>query len=146
MIPCHGQFQDALLDALAVIRPSRGASLHAGVSALRAGSGQLIAVLGRMTAEQAREIAVSRRGTTPTMALVLGATAMAGGGGGGNGTGPEGDRDQAIATQILISAGWRAALVTADNSACDCLAGVARYFIPAQPTLTAQPTRTPNPP
>ena len=112
VIPCQGQFQDALLDALAVIRPSREGSLHAGIGALRAGGGQLVAVLGRLTAEQAREIAAIRRGAAPAMALVLAGSAFAGAGGG---AGPEDDREQAIATQILISAGWRAALVTADT-------------------------------
>ena len=108
VIPCQGQFQDALLDALAVIRPSREANLHAGISALQAGSGQLIAVLGRLTTEQAIQIAATRRGGAPAMALVLAASA-------GGESGREGDRGQAAAAQILISAGWRAALVTADT-------------------------------
>jgi uncharacterized protein (DUF58 family) len=111
-IPCQGQFQDALLDALAVIRPSREASLHGGISVLRAGGGQLIAVLGRLTPEQAREIATIRRGSAPAMALVLAASAIAVV---GSGTSAEADREQAIAAQILVSAGWRAALVTADT-------------------------------
>ena len=34
-IPCKGEFQDAMLDALAVIRPSREVSLNAGIGALR---------------------------------------------------------------------------------------------------------------
>src|SRR5215469_6205290 len=88
VIPCQGQFQDALLDALAVIRPSREANLHAGINALRAGRGQLIAVLGRLTTEQAREIAATRRGAAPAMALVLAASV-------GDGSGREGDREQA---------------------------------------------------
>ena len=46
------------------------------------------------------------------MALVLAASAISGG---GSGTSPEADREQAIAAQILVSAGWRAALVTADT-------------------------------
>jgi uncharacterized protein (DUF58 family) len=98
VIPCQGRFQDALLDALAVIRPSPEPGLHRGVSALRAGGGQLIAVLGRLTADEAREVAASRRGSAPAKALVL-----------------DGGREQAIAAQALIGAGWRAALVTTDT-------------------------------
>ena len=64
-IPCKGEFQDAMLDALAVIRPSREVSLHGGIGALRTGGGQVIAVLGRLTPEQAREIAATRSGAAP---------------------------------------------------------------------------------
>ncbi len=95
LIPRHGSFHDMLLDTLAVVRPSQSASLHDGVSALRAGGGQVIAVLGSMTPEEAREVATTRSGSTQAMALVL-----------GSGTVP---------LQILASAGWRAAAVTADT-------------------------------
>jgi len=101
VIPRLGSFQDALLDALAVIKPSREATLHEGISALRAGGGQIIAVLGYLTDEQARELATTRRGTTPAMALVLAQGGL-------------GVREQAAAVQALTAAGWRAVLVTDD--------------------------------
>src|SRR6202034_4718606 len=51
-VPRQGSFRDTLLDTLAVLRPSRAVSLDAGVSALGAGGGQLIAVLGELTPPQ----------------------------------------------------------------------------------------------
>jgi uncharacterized protein (DUF58 family) len=102
VIPRPGSsFQDALLDALAVIKPSRQTTLHEGISALQAGGGQIIAVLGYLTAEQARDLATTRRGNAPAMALVLAQEGL-------------GVREQAAAVQALTAAGWRAALVTDD--------------------------------
>jgi uncharacterized protein (DUF58 family) len=138
VIPCAGQFQDALLDALAVIRPSREATLHLGISALRAGGGQVIAVLGRLTAEQAREIAATRRGAVPAMALVLAGSA---GGGGGRAS----DQEQHAATQILIGSGWRAALVTADTPLAAAWQQLHRYPRVAQPGRSARPDEPAEP-
>ena len=108
LIPRQGPFQDALLDALAVVKPSRSGTLHEGISALRAGGGQIIAVLGHLTPEQARELAATRHGTAPAMALVLGSSSA-------GGSPASADREYATAVQILTTAGWRAALVTADT-------------------------------
>jgi hypothetical protein len=123
--PRQGAFQDALLDALAVVKSSRSATLHEGISALRTGGGQIIAVLGHLTAEEARDLAATRHGTAPAMALVLGADA-----GAAEGNPPASrpsaadpparsasawNREHAIAAQVLISAGWRAVLVSADT-------------------------------
>jgi uncharacterized protein (DUF58 family) len=94
-IPRQGSFHDALLDTLAVVRPANSGSLHGGISALRAAGGQIIAVLGSMTQEEAAELAATRSGGTQAMALVLGSS-------------------QAV--QILASAGWRAVRVTGDTS------------------------------
>jgi uncharacterized protein (DUF58 family) len=96
----QGTFRDTLLDTLAVLRPSRSAGLEAGVQALGTGGGQLIAVLGSLSAGQARELAQARRGTAPGLALIL-AEAEHGG-----------DRDIAASVQVLIGAGWRVAVVT----------------------------------
>jgi uncharacterized protein (DUF58 family) len=112
LIPRQGPFQDALLDALAVVRPSRETGLHAGISALQAGGGQIVAVLGYLTTEQARELAATRRGTAPAMALVL--APSAGSPARGGAATAAGDRDQAAVAAILTAAGWRAALVTAE--------------------------------
>jgi uncharacterized protein (DUF58 family) len=96
LIPRQGSFQDALLDTLAVIRPADPGSLHGGISALRAAGGQIVAVLGSMTQEEATELAATRSGGTQAMALVLGSSQLA--------------------VQILASAGWRAVRVTADTA------------------------------
>jgi uncharacterized protein (DUF58 family) len=116
LIPRHGLFQDALLDALAVVRPSRETGVHAGISALQVGGGQIIAVLGNLTAEQARELSATRRGTAPAMALVLAPSATSGGASPRRGAGTTaGDREQSAIAAILTAAGWRAALVTAET-------------------------------
>jgi uncharacterized protein (DUF58 family) len=94
LIPRQGSFHDALLDTLAVVKPAESGSLHAGLSALRAGAGQTVAVLGNLTQEEAAELAATRSGGTQAMALVLGSGKQA--------------------VHILTSAGWRAMLVTTD--------------------------------
>ena len=62
---------------LAVITPSHSTSFRTGASALASAGGQLIAVVGRMSAEDASELAASRRGNAPAMALVLAVSAWA---------------------------------------------------------------------
>lgn len=94
----QGTFRDTLLDTLAVLKPSRSSGLEAGLQALGSSGGQLIAVLGSLSAAQARELARLRRGTAPGLALIL---ADADGEG----------RDAAASVQALVAAGWRAALV-----------------------------------
>ncbi|HUN34072.1 MAG TPA: DUF58 domain-containing protein [Trebonia sp.] len=88
LIPRQGTFHDTLLDTLAVIRPAELSGLHGGLSALRAAGGQIIAVLGSMTQEEAAELAATRSGGTQAMALVLGSSP--------------------VAVQVLSGAGWRA--------------------------------------
>jgi hypothetical protein len=97
-VPRQGSFHDTLLDTLAVLRPSRSAGLDAGVQALGATGGQLIAVLGSLPAGQARELAQVRRGTAPGLALILAEDEWDGAG-------------MAASVQTLIGAGWRVALV-----------------------------------
>jgi len=124
-VPRQGPFHDTVLDALAVIKASRSDTMHEGLSALRAGGGgQVIAVLGHLTSEEARELAATRHGTAPAMAIVLGADAGGGDSPGGlslpggllPGGGSIWNRDHVTAVQILIAAGWRAALVTSDTT------------------------------
>jgi uncharacterized protein (DUF58 family) len=100
----RGTFQDTLLDMLAVITPSHATSLRSGTSALASAGGQLIAVVGRLTAEDARQLAVSRRGNAPAMALLLAVSGWTSGGAA---------EDTAQAAQILSAAGWRVAVATA---------------------------------
>jgi uncharacterized protein (DUF58 family) len=97
-------FQDALLDRLAVISPSRGDTVVPGTAALANAGGQLIAVLGRLSAEDARALAASRRGSAPAMALLLAVSAWASDGV---------SEDTARAAQILAAAGWRVAIAGA---------------------------------
>src|ERR1700761_8986621 len=70
-VPRQGTFRDPLLDTLAVVRPSRAIGLEAGIRALGSGDGQLIAVLGELTAGQAQELSSTRHGNTPALALIL---------------------------------------------------------------------------
>src|SRR5262249_16351309 len=67
-----GSFEDVLLDTLAVIRPSRNASLSSGLAQLPAdASGLFIVIAGNLTAGQARELATARHASGPAMALLL---------------------------------------------------------------------------
>jgi uncharacterized protein (DUF58 family) len=94
-VPRQGTFRDTLLDTLAVLRPSPAVSLDAATQALGTGGGQLIAVIGNLSAEQARALAAVRRGTAAGVALIV---AEAGQG--------------AAAARALAGAGWRVAVVT----------------------------------
>ena len=93
----QGSFRDTLLDTLAV-RPAlpRASGSRPGIRALGSGDGQLIAVLGELTAGQAQELSAARRGTTPALALILS-------------RGPSGPPRSARRT--LTAAGWRVAVV-----------------------------------
>lgn len=102
-------FEDALLNTLAVITPSRTNSLTAGLADLHhGGNGLLVAIVGHLTPDQARQLAAARRATGPAMALLLAVSTWAT------------DRDRAAATGdtstaagLLASAGWRVVTVTA---------------------------------
>jgi uncharacterized protein (DUF58 family) len=98
-VPRQGAFRDTLLDTLAVIRPSRAGGLGVGIEELSAAGGQIIAVVGLLTAAEATELAAARRGTAPGLALLL----------------VPGDREwagqAAGCAQIMASAGWRVAAV-----------------------------------
>jgi uncharacterized protein (DUF58 family) len=102
----RGTFQDTLLDMLAVITPSRATGLRTGTSALAAAGGQLIAVVGQMSADDARTLAASRRGNAPAMALVLGVSTWA--------SDTIGE-DTAGTAEILSAAGWRVAVASAST-------------------------------
>jgi uncharacterized protein (DUF58 family) len=96
-VPSQGAFNDTLLDTLAVLKQSRRPGIEAGIGDLGTAGGQVIAVLGEVSPEQARELAGTRRGSAPGLALILveegsGATAT-------------------TAAQVLIGAGWRVAIV-----------------------------------
>jgi len=102
----RGTFQDTLLDMLAVITPSRATGFRTGTSELARAGGQLIAVIGRLSADDARQLAASRRGNAPAMALVLAVSAWA----------TDGiTEDTARTAEILSAAGWRVAVASAST-------------------------------
>jgi uncharacterized protein (DUF58 family) len=108
-----GPGQDTLLDKLAVVRPSRGDSLRSGVSALASAGGRLIAVVGRLSAEDARELAASRRENAPAMALLLAVSGWGSDAFESPDSGRQETEDTARAAQVLLAAGWRVAVATA---------------------------------
>ena len=101
----RGTFSDTLLDMLAVITPTKTSGIRQGTGELAGAGGQLIAVVGRMSAEDAGELAAARRGNAPGMALVVATSGWS-----LDGSIPP---DAARTAQILTSAGWRVAVVTA---------------------------------
>jgi uncharacterized protein (DUF58 family) len=108
-VEAHGSFEDALLDTLAVIRPSRNTALTTGLAQLPKGnSGLLIAIAGQLTPAQARQLAASRRTSGPAMALLLAISTW-------TADGPAepmpGETDETAG--ILTAAGWRVITVTA---------------------------------
>ena len=100
----RGTFADTVLDVLAVIAPSPKTSLESGISALAGASGQLIAVAGRLSADDAARLATARRGNEPAMALLFAVSAWTSGGT---------CADAARSAEILSAAGWRVSIVTA---------------------------------
>jgi uncharacterized protein (DUF58 family) len=105
-----GSFEDVLLDTLAVIRPSRNASLSSGLAHLPVDtSGLFIVIAGHLTAGQARELVSARRASGPAMALLLAVSTWAD----RPGLAVPGETDEAA--RVLTAAGWRVATVTADT-------------------------------
>jgi uncharacterized protein (DUF58 family) len=99
----RGTLPDNVLDTLAVITQSRDTDLRAGMSALACSGGQLIAVVGRLSADEAAALAAVRRGNEPAMALLLAMSAW---------TPERAHRDATRTAEILSAAGWRVAVVT----------------------------------
>jgi len=102
----RGTFQDTLLDMLAVISPSSHAGLRSGTSALASAGGQLIAVVGRLSPDDASQLAASRRGNAPAMALLLAVSAW---------TTDSVPQEEARTAEVLTAAGWRVAVLTAST-------------------------------
>jgi uncharacterized protein (DUF58 family) len=102
----RGTFSDTLLDMLAVIKSSGNTALRQGTGELARAGGQLIAIVGRMNADDATQLAGTRRGNAPAMALVLAVSTW---------TAPDAamTTDTARTAQILSASGWRVAVVTA---------------------------------
>ena len=102
----RGTFQDTLLDMLAVITPSHATDFRTGTSELAQAGGQLIAVIGRLSVDDAQQLAASRRGNAPAMALLLAVSAWAADGI---------SEDTARTAEILSAAGWRVAVASAST-------------------------------
>ncbi len=112
-----GPAAESLLERLAVVRTSRGTDLNRGLAALRTSNrGQVIAIVGALSADQARLLAASHHGTAPAMALLL--------------DGPHwtadrtadrtGDREPPpVAASILVAAGWRVVTATGSTPLAD---------------------------
>jgi uncharacterized protein (DUF58 family) len=104
----HSTFSDTVLDMLAVITPGSGRSIRKGAGELAGVGGQLIAVVGRLSAEEAAQLAGARRGNAPGMALVLSVGAWA-----STAENQDMPADAARTARILTASGWRVAVVTA---------------------------------
>lgn len=104
-----GTFEDVLLDTLAVIRPSRQATLAPGLAHIpRGNSGLLIAVMGQLSADEARQLAGARHAAGSAMALLLAVSTWS-----AQRPGDEIPGETDDAAGILTAAGWRVATVTA---------------------------------
>jgi Protein of unknown function DUF58 len=116
MLSASGAFEDVLLNSLAVIKQSRGHDLGPGVAALRSTSGLLVAVMGKLSPSGARQLAASRHGTVPAIALLLAVSTWADPASGSrpkpDGS-PGAETDQAAA--ILRAAGWRVVCLDANT-------------------------------
>src|SRR5215469_5249244 len=119
-----GMFGDTLLDVLAEITPSCTAGLRTGLSALADADGQLIAVAGRLSDDEARALAAAKRGNAPAMALLLAVSAW---------TADGIARDTERAAEILAAAGWRVAVAGASTPLAAAWQHMCRPVSPASP-------------
>jgi uncharacterized protein (DUF58 family) len=104
-------FEGALLDSLAVARTSVNRSLRPGLSALRTaatnGDGLVVGVFGRLTAEDAQDVARSRRGTATCVAVLVG----------------DEEHAAARAASTLRAAGWRVLIIASAAALAGAWAG-----------------------
>jgi len=68
-----GQFEGALLDALAVVQPSSATTLRTAAESVRRGGGDglVVAVLGNLPADEAQHLARVRHGSTSAVCVLL---------------------------------------------------------------------------
>jgi uncharacterized protein (DUF58 family) len=133
-VEAPGRFEDALLDTLAVIEPSRNTELDRGLGSLAGASGLLIAIVGRLTADRARRLAAARPIGGLAIALLLDVPTWAAGQPAGR---PAGETPEA--NGILTAAGWR---VTTVNSATSLAAAWQRVSDPGSAGLAVPPQAT----
>ncbi|HTS98433.1 MAG TPA: DUF58 domain-containing protein [Streptosporangiaceae bacterium] len=161
-LSASGAFEDVLLNSLAVIKQSRGREITPGLAAIRGTSGLIVAVTGRLSAGQARQLAASRRDAGPAIAVLLAVSTWSGSGpdlrapadGAGQarrgaGTAPGGsdstrggsgaaETDQAAG--ILRAAGWRVTCVDASTPLTVAWQQLAAFTgVQAVPAAAARP-------
>src|SRR5215470_15055153 len=108
-VSAEGQFEDVLLDSLAVIRPSRLSTIVPALADGRSGSsGLLVAVLGQISLEEAQRLASTRHSAGAAMALLLAVSTWV-----AQHPGEAVPGETSAAAGILTAAGWRVATVTA---------------------------------
>jgi uncharacterized protein (DUF58 family) len=104
----NAPFEDVLLDSLAVIRPSSASTLIPALAHGRHGnSGLLIAVLGRISPEEARQLASARHSSGAALALLLAVSTWS-----GQQPGDRAPAETDAAASVLAAAGWRVATIT----------------------------------
>ncbi|MEV5891006.1 DUF58 domain-containing protein [Nonomuraea fuscirosea] len=118
----------SLLDTLAVIRHSPARSLEMGVSALRQGGGDglIVAVLGALDPEEARELARLRHSGITGVAVLLDVGTWESGGG------PAAAENQQAVETVLAGYGWRIVRLPAGTSIASVWQGAAsrdRYTV-----------------
>jgi hypothetical protein len=143
-----GIFEDVLLDSLAVVKTSTGRDFGPGLAALRASEGGLIvAVMGSLSADSARQLAACRRDQGQAIALLLAVSTWAdphagrgtapgdpGRRGAAAGEHPAGQEETAAAEAVLRGAGWRVASIDAATplaQAWQLLPRLADHVMPA---------------
>ncbi|MGN9839462.1 DUF58 domain-containing protein [Nonomuraea sp. H19] len=117
----------SLLDTLAVVRHSPARSLEMGVSALRQGGGDglIVAVLGALDPEEARDLARLRHSGITAVAVLLDVGTWDGGG-------PESTEDYQAVQTVLAGYGWRIVRLPAGTSIASVwqdAAGRGRYTL-----------------
>jgi uncharacterized protein (DUF58 family) len=119
-------FEGALLDALAVIDTSGNETFRDAAAALRRGGGDglLVAVLGTVDPEQARQLARLRHGSSAAVAVLLDSTSWT--------PMPESARAKAAANhegaaRLLRVSGWRVVEAAAGNSLADLWPNASRH-------------------
>jgi len=110
-----GQFEGALLDALAVVQPSGVETLRTAGEALRRGGGEglVVAVLGTMQTDEAQHLARVRHGSTAAVCVLLDASTWSRGGARSRRADPT---TFAGSSALLRRSGWRVLEATAGST------------------------------
>jgi uncharacterized protein (DUF58 family) len=149
-----GRFEDVLLDTLAVIQPSRATGLTGALAQLGGQrGGMVIAVMGRLSPADARELAAARRGDGPALALLLAVSSWASpprnGAAADQAAATAAAAETADAATILTAAGWRVTTVTAGQPLASAWQQLSRPPGPlpisplTSPRLTSPPETSP---
>jgi uncharacterized protein (DUF58 family) len=125
-VAAGGMFEEAMLDVLAGARPSRGATLARGLTALAAGPGGLVvAVAGRLDATQASELARSCNRARSAIAVLLSVLTWDGR------SAEAAQAGTAEAAAVLTEAGWQVLTVTAGTPLAEAWGRLGQAASPA---------------